>query len=128
MKPITEEWIEKAEGDFASMGREIRARKRQNHDGACFHALQCVVKYVKAKLQEESITFSRTHDLAVLLGFLLPVEPTWVLFEPDMNVLTEYAVRIRYPGDTASRNEALDASRMCKRIRLEVRKSLGFPT
>jgi HEPN domain-containing protein len=128
MKPITEEWVEKAEGDFASMGREIRARKRQNHDGACFHAQQCVEKYLKAKLQEESITFTRTHDLAVLLALLLPVEPTWVLLEPDMNVLTEYAVRFRYPGDVASRTEALDASRMCKRIRLEVRKSLGLPT
>lgn len=38
MKPITREWIEKAEGDFAMMEREGRARKQPNYDGICFHA------------------------------------------------------------------------------------------
>ena len=36
MKPITLEWISKAEGDFAMMEREGRARKQRNHDGICF--------------------------------------------------------------------------------------------
>jgi hypothetical protein len=29
MKPLTHEWIEKAEGDFASAGREVRAGRIQ---------------------------------------------------------------------------------------------------
>ena len=32
------EWIQKAEGDFATAGRELRARKDPNYDAACFHA------------------------------------------------------------------------------------------
>lgn len=35
MKPLTGEWIEKAEADFNSAQREYRARKRPNYDAAC---------------------------------------------------------------------------------------------
>ena len=38
MNTLTAEWVEKAEGDFHSCLREVRARKHPNHDSACFHA------------------------------------------------------------------------------------------
>ena len=57
MKPITEEWIVKAEGDFAMLERESRARKNPNYDGICFHAQQCAEKYLKARLCEAGISF-----------------------------------------------------------------------
>ena len=41
MKPITLEWIAKAEGDWNSAQREYRARQRPNYDAACLHAQQC---------------------------------------------------------------------------------------
>jgi len=47
MKPLTCEWINKAEGDYASAQRELRARKLPNCDAACFHAQQCVEKHIK---------------------------------------------------------------------------------
>ena len=75
MKPITLEWVEKAEGDYASAQRELRARKSPNYDSACFHAQQCAEKYLKARLQEAEISFPKTHDLTKLLDLLLPVEP-----------------------------------------------------
>ena len=40
MKPLTAEWIAKAEGDFALMEREGRVRKNPSYDGVCFHAQQ----------------------------------------------------------------------------------------
>ncbi len=46
MKPLTQEWIHKAEADFSSAQRELRARKNPNYDAACFHAQQCVEKYL----------------------------------------------------------------------------------
>lgn len=48
MKPLTQEWVNKAEADFSSAQRELRARKNPNYDAACFHAQQCVEKYIKA--------------------------------------------------------------------------------
>lgn len=50
MKPLAREWVNKAEGDFATAAREMRARKSPNYDAACFHAQQCVEKYLKALL------------------------------------------------------------------------------
>jgi HEPN domain-containing protein len=44
MNPLTQKWVSKAEGDFASAGRELRARKDPNYDSACFHAQQCAEK------------------------------------------------------------------------------------
>ena len=36
MHALTAEWVEKAEGDFATVGREVRARTQPNYDAACF--------------------------------------------------------------------------------------------
>ena len=71
MKPITLEWIAKAEGDWNSAQREYRARQRPNYDAACFHAQQCAEKYLKARLEEAVIAFGRTHDLISLLTLVL---------------------------------------------------------
>ena len=38
MKASTREWVEKAEADFATAGREFRARRQLNYDAVCFHA------------------------------------------------------------------------------------------
>lgn len=35
MKPLTREWVDKAEGDFHSCERETRARRYPNYDSAC---------------------------------------------------------------------------------------------
>lgn len=61
MKPLTQEWVNKAEGDFASASRELQALKGPNFDAACFHAQQCVEKYLKARLCEAGIPFSKTQ-------------------------------------------------------------------
>jgi HEPN domain-containing protein len=37
MNRAVTEWVSKAEGDFATAEREIRARKRINYDAVCFH-------------------------------------------------------------------------------------------
>jgi hypothetical protein len=50
MKPLTQEWIEKAEGDFRTARRELQAKRLPNYDAVCFHAQQCAEKYLKARL------------------------------------------------------------------------------
>jgi HEPN domain-containing protein len=62
MKPITREWISKAEGDWNAAGTLFRARKHPNYDGACFHTQQCAEKYLKAKLEETGI-LSEKHTI-----------------------------------------------------------------
>ena len=90
MKPLTSEWVAKAEGDFATMLREVRVRKAPNYDAVCFHAQQCVEKYLKARLQEADCPFGRTHNLSALLDLLLPIEPSWEVLSPYLRTLTVF--------------------------------------
>ena len=74
MKPTTLEWITKAEDDWHVAQMSYRARKHPSYDAAAFHAQQCVEKYLKARLEEATITFGRTHDLLVLHQLVLSIE------------------------------------------------------
>lgn len=59
MLPITREWVDKAEGDFATAERELQIKNNPNYDAVCFHAQQCAEKYLKARLQEANIFSER---------------------------------------------------------------------
>jgi len=126
MKPLTDEWVRKAEGDYIAAKREYRARKEPNFDAACFHAQQCAEKYLKARLQESELTVKKTHNLVHLLDLVLPVEPLWEGMRTSLVVLNNYAVAFRYPGAFADREAARDALTICKEIRRQALLSLGL--
>src|SRR6266849_3238744 len=126
MKPLTREWVEKAEGDFATAGRELRARKAPNYDAVCFHTQQCIEKYLKARLQEADMPFGRTHNLPALLDLLLPVEPALETLRPHLRALTAFAVGVRYPGESADKTEAREALILCRAARRCLRLHLGL--
>jgi HEPN domain-containing protein len=126
MKPLTHEWVEKAEGDFLVASQIMRRKKQRVFDAACFHCQQTVEKYFKARLIEEGLSFPKTHDLVELLELLQPVEPLWASYEAAAKKLTEYAVNLRYPGEDATLAEATLALKNCKSLRAEVRRSLGL--
>jgi HEPN domain-containing protein len=125
MKLLTREWIEKAENDWGSLLREIRARKNPNYDAACFFAQQCVEKYIKARLVEANVYFKKVHDLAYLLGLAAKIEPLWMAYEQEFRLLTDYAVEFRYPGMSADLELARNALKICKSFRETARQSLG---
>src|SRR5213080_4164979 len=124
MLQITAEWVEKAEADFATAQRELAVTQRANYDAVCFHAQQCVEKYLKAFLQESDISFPKTHDLADLLSLAVSIESTWTWMTPDLNTLSAFAVEYRYPGDSAALDEAQEAFQKCKNIREVIRRAL----
>jgi HEPN domain-containing protein len=126
MKPMTTEWIAKAEGDFAIMERECQVTDNPNYDGICFHAQQCAEKYLKARLCEVDITFSKIHDLVALLDQVLEVEPTWESFREDLAYLSDFAVTFRYPGESADTESAIDSQHRCHRFRNAARDVLGL--
>lgn len=122
MKPSTQEWVDKAEADFATAGRELRARRQPNFDAVCFHAQQCAEKYLKACLVEAGIAFPKTHDLEALLDLILPQEPFWETFRSKLNDLTSFAITFRYPGECATREMAKTAVSDCRAIRRRIRQ------
>ena len=117
MKQITQEWIDKGEGDFDTAQRELQVQQKPNYDAVCFHSQQCAEKYLKAYLQEENIAFNRIHDLSRLLDLLLPVEPDWEALRPTLEALTAYAVEFRYPGIAANKDLATQSFEDCVKIR-----------
>jgi len=40
MNELTREWIEKAEGDWRTSARELRARRHPNYDAVCFYLIR----------------------------------------------------------------------------------------
>ncbi len=126
MKPLTREWVEKAEGDFATARREVRVRTAPNYDAVCFHTQQCAEKYLKACLQEADIPFGRTHNLPALLDLLLPVDPGLDTLRSHLRILTVFAVDVRYPGESADKAEAREALLLCRAVRRCLRLHLGL--
>jgi len=124
MKPITREWIKKAEADFATAQREFAVKVDANYDAVCFHSQQAAEKFLKARLQEAEIAFARIHDLTVLLDNLLTVEPAWENLRSQLHTLTAYAVEYRYPGEASGKSEAEEALEVCMTVRQAVRLSL----
>ena len=77
MKLLTLEWINKADGDFAIAGRELRVRKSPVYDAVCFHSQQCAEKYLKAILQENEREIPKIHNLIELLKLCTEIDTTW---------------------------------------------------
>ena len=106
MKPVTREWVDKAEADFAAALTLRKSRKKHSRDIVCFHLQQCVEKYLKARLEEAGFSIPKVHDLEKLLDVLLPIEPLWAMLRPALAAITDYAVEVRYPGRMVSPTEA----------------------
>ena len=127
VNPLTLEWVEKAEGDY-TVASQVQQMQNPVRDAICFHAQQCIEKYLKAWLQEANIPFPRTHDLKDLLTLIAPTMPTWQRWEADFSVLSEHAVDPRYPGKFASAAETTHAMGICDEVRQAVREHLKLPT
>jgi HEPN domain-containing protein len=128
MNDVVCEWIEKAEGDFITAGREFDAASRPNYDAVCLHSQQCAEKYLKAFLIENGIIPPKTHDLERLSLMIAPLKKgiSWPVEE--LRLLTRASVVFRYPGESAGREEAGAALDVCTRMRIYFREILGLPS
>jgi HEPN domain-containing protein len=119
---IVAEWIGKAENDFRTATITLDDERGGPTDRICFHAQQCVEKYLKGLLVLCGQPFPKTHDLETICA-LLP--ESW---RPDLppKVLerfTAYATVTRYPGEYAeiTEDEARSALSVARRVRKHVR-------
>jgi HEPN domain-containing protein len=124
LKPATQEWIEKAEGDYHTALRERRVRRRPNHDAVCFHAQQCIEKYLKALLTEHEMSFPKIHDLVKIGEMCFQITPELKAVEADFDLLSRYAIAFRYPGEQAAPEEAKAAVQALEKVRKLIKKSL----
>ena len=126
MNPLTLEWVENAEEDYVVV-QLLHQGQNPVYNAICFHAQQCVEKYLKAWLQEANIPFPRTHDLKELLNLIVPTIPIWRAWQADFSKLSEHAVDSRYPGKFATADDTAHAMRICDEVRQSIREQLKLP-
>lgn len=119
------EWVEKADNDLANAAHTLKLGKRCPTDTVCFHAQQCVEKYLKALLTLLEIDAPRTHSVDVLRA-RVPSRARPTITDDEQDRLTEYATVTRNPGDyePISLAEARRAVRLARRVRKDVRRRL----
>ena len=126
MKPTTVEWTTKAEGDFATAGRELRVRKLPNYDAVCFHCQQCAEKYLKAVLQEHNKQIPKIHNLIELMLLCEEVDGSFEILRADLVSVERFSVRVRYPGEAAEKEDAKSAYAAVGAVRALVKQKLGM--
>lgn len=118
-------WIAYAEEDF-SAAKSLLGLRKPLLTAVCFHAQQCVEKYLKALLILKDVDFPKTHDLPTL-NTLCIQHGILTGFDPQQLAdLTKYAVQARYPGSPPTREESKEAIEIAKTVRRFARSFLGL--
>lgn len=71
---------------------------------------------MKAVLIAHETLAPRTHDLLLLSRMIEPLFPAWEWDEVELHDLNRAAVGYRYPGESADRDEAAEALKICDRL------------
>ena len=67
---VIRQWVEKAENDLKNATHTLKLGRDCPTDTVCFHAQQCVEKYLKALLVFEGKDVSKTHHISELMRML----------------------------------------------------------
>ena len=117
MNGTVREWLDKAEADYRTARREFEAVDSPNYDAVCFHAQQSGERLMKAIMIHNRVVPPRIHSLARLFELLDPLCPGLDLAIEDLNHLTTLGMAVRYPGESADRDDAEEVLQICDRLR-----------
>jgi len=122
---LVKEWIYKAEEDFEAAILLARKKRKPVPDVVCFHAQQCIEKYLKAYLIKNEIEPPQIHDLLRLNRLCIEVDREFEVISEKLEILNAYAVNFRYPGEAATVEEAKEALENAKDIRRFIKEKIG---
>lgn len=120
------EWVAKAEMDYESALDLARRRAQPLPDKVAYDCAQCAEKYLKAFLIRHKHIFRRRHDLIELKNLCLDLDPDFRLIHESLATLNLWSSEIRYPGVSATVEEARDALNAIKQVRKFVRAKLAL--
>ncbi len=123
---LVRQWIEKAESDYRNFKNTLKMGEDCPCDTVCFHAQQCIEKYLKTRLVYLSIDFPKSHDIAEIVK-LFPPGFSFPLTLNEQEKMTSYAWMGRYPGtwEPITRQQAEEAAALAVKVRTSIRAS--FP-
>jgi HEPN domain-containing protein len=122
---VAREWTTKGDNDLKNAVHTLKLGKECPTDTVCFHAQQCVEKYLKAFLVALEKPFPKTHDIESLVS-LMPKDIRLGLTTEEQRRLTEYATVLRYPGpyEAIPLTEAKLAVKLAQQVQRKIRKLL----
>ena len=97
MKEKTSEWLNKATEDLNG-ARILLEHEEAPTNIIGFLCQQCLEKSFKGFLDENNVSFPRTHDLVYLVDLCSEIDPDFLEFKKEVNILLPFAVDARYPG------------------------------
>lgn len=127
IKPITGEWLRKAQNDEFAVQAIIK--ENVSYEVACFLAQQVAEKCLKAYLAEHDKRIPKIHQLEKLLGDCKLIAKDFSSLNEEAIVLSEYYIETRYPGDypeDTTKALALESLAMALKIKDFVYKKLGI--
>jgi hypothetical protein len=77
-------------------------------------------------LEDLSLSVAKTHELEDLFDQLLPYYRSLGSFRRGLAFLSNFAVEVCYPGDNASKRQAVSALRWAGKVRHACRDVLGI--
>ena len=123
---LVKNWIRKAENDIKTAEDEIKTEDPAT-DTICFHAQQCVEKYLKAFLILNQKQFRKTHNIAKLIELCKEIDGDFdKIYSYGATSLTDYAVKFRYGEEFyfPSIEEAKEAIEIANKVKEFVKKKL----
>lgn len=95
---IVLQWIHIAERDLIAAEQGLKTDTIIT-EIVCFHCQQAAEKYLKAFLVKFQIEFQKTHSIMTLINLCSKVDRSFKDKLSDADILTDYAVEIRYPDE-----------------------------
>ena len=123
---LVKNWIKKADGDLKTAKDELNTTDPVT-TAICFHAQQCVEKYLKTYLVFHKKDFKKIHDVAEHLELCKEIDGSFdTLREYKIAELTRYATKMRYGDDfhCPSKDEAQEAVVKAEKVKGFVLKKL----
>jgi len=118
-------WLEKADHDRQSV-ELLLAQAKPLTEIAAFHCQQAVEKALKAYLVFREHEFEKTHDLRALLNACGTYDSAFLALLDDVEPLTPFAVRFRYPGPGDPTIEQTNRA-LCTAVRVIEFVNLNLP-
>ena len=117
----TKAWLTKAGQDLRRV-EILLGTEPPDVEGALYHCQQAAEKAFKSFLTWHDVPFRRVHELDVIGGHCVDVDPTLKDLADRADILTKYAWQFRYPG--APYEPALEEGQMAFILAREIMEAM----
>ena len=110
------DWVEKAEEDYLTAEKMIQV-KPSAYNVVCFHGQQTIEKYLKSILAFNHLFIEKTHALDYLCSKTVQLVPQLAFCQDELSKIDAFAVQIRYPGQSANKDDAKQILKLTTMLR-----------